>query len=387
MVGRAQLQNGVVLAGIGRTNFSRSSGRSTLHLAAEAISNALADAGLERDSVDGVFTFHMNDSVTARDVVTAMGLGPVHWWGDTQGGGSVIPAVFAQASMMVACGAARHVVIYRSMNGRSGKRIGRSGQDKASGDAQFLAPFGFGAAPQMFAMVARRHMHTYGTTREQLGHVAMTMRRHASTNPGAMMRKTLTMEGYLSSRMISDPFCLNDCCVEVDGAVAVVLSAASRKDMNRHRSVRVTSIAHGGSTSPRLLLDRWPDFSNSAFPEIAKRLYRGAQMTADDIDVALIYDAFTFEVLQQLEDFDFCLPGESGPFVAEGNIAASGAIPVNPHGGLLSEGYLHGLNHVYEAVIQLRGDAGVRQIERARTALVTSFGFSCGGAMILENDQ
>jgi len=226
-------------------------------------------------------------------------------------------------------------------------------------------------------------MHEFGTTRVQLGHVAVTERKHAALNERAVMREPLTMEDYLAGRVIADPYTLFDCCQETDGACAVVLTRSERAKSAPHPPVHLLGAVHGGGSVPRVPFDGWPDLSISAFPRLARELFTQARVTPSDIDVALLYDAFTFEVIQQLEDFGFCQRGEGGPFVEDGNIALSGTIPVNPHGGLLSEAYIHGLNHVIEAVQQLRMEAGSRQVAGAEIALVTGFGFCAGSAMVL----
>lgn len=382
MIGRDVLDRRVVISGIGRTAYSRNSGTSVGALALEAIAAALQDAGIRRRAVEGIISFHMDDSAPVRDVATMLELDQLMWWSDMSGGGSCTAAVLAEASLLVTAGVAKHVLVYRSLNGRSGRRMGRRGIASAEGINQFLLPYGFGTAPQLFAMVAQRYLHQYGVTREALGHVAITMREHAALNEHAMRRDPITMTDYLEARMIAEPFGLLDCCLESDGAVALVVSAAAAVEP-RTANVYVDAIAHGGGVAPRLVTDRWPDYTHSAFRRIGDQVFAGAQLRRDEIDVALLYDAFTFEVLQQLEELGFVGPGEAGDFVASGAIKRSGSLPVNPHGGLLSEGYIHGLNHYYEAVAQLRHEAGDRQVPGARTALVTGYGFTSGGAAIL----
>jgi acetyl-CoA acetyltransferase len=246
---------------------------------------------------------------------------------------------------------------------------------EATPQTDFLAPSGLVGPGQMFSLLARRHMHKYGTTREHLAEVAMSTRDNAVRNPTSVMREPLTKEEYFSGRMIADPLCLYDHCLETDGAVAVITTSAERAADLRHPPVYVSGTAHGGA-------GRWgqaigwmgmPDeyFASSGHRTVASRVYEAAGVGPGDIDVALLYDHFTPMVLMQLEDYGFCGVGESGPFVAEGNIRwKTGSIPVNTHGGNLSNAYIIGMTHVAEAVQQLRGTA-VSQVAGAEHALVT----------------
>ncbi|NKQ56142.1 hypothetical protein HFP15_25005 [Amycolatopsis sp. K13G38] len=377
------LRDKAAITGIGATEFSRDSGATVARLALRACSAAIADAGLTRDDIDGLVCFHDNDSSLTRDVATALGLGKLRWWSDASVGGNFACAAVAQAAMAIATGMARHVLVYRAMNGRSGKRMGQFGGGRSSGAYQFLAPYGFSTPAQIFGMFARRHMHEYGTTKEDLGHVAITLRAHAALNERAVKRDPLTMEQYLSARVIADPFSLYDCCQETDGAVALLLSPADESRDMPHQPVYVHAAVHGAGNAPRLPFDRWDDFAHSCFGRLGDELFAKADCAREDVDFACLYDAFTFEVIHQLEEIGFCKPGEAAGFVREGNIALGGRLPVNPHGGLLSEGYIHGLNHSVEAVEQLRGNGGARQVPDAELALVTAYGFVSGGLLLL----
>lgn len=226
-------------------------------------------------------------------------------------------------------------------------------------------------------------MAEFGTTREQLGHVALTMREHANLNPAAMMYgRPLTMEQYKASRPIAEPYLLNDCCLETDGAAAVVVTSAERARDLAKKPVAITAVAEGHSDSADDIVNR-RDFFNTGLTKAAPRAFGEAGITPDDVDLALIYDCFTFEVIQQLEEVGFCGRGEGGPFVEEGHIKLGGRLPVNPHGGLLSQAHLAGINHVTEAVRQLRGEAGDRQVPGAQVAAVTGWGDLGDGALAL----
>jgi len=242
-------------------------------------------------------------------------------------------------------------------------------------EADFLRPYGLVGPGQMFALLAQRHMHKYGTRREHLAEVAISTRENAIRRPSSIQREPLTVDDYFSARMVSEPLCLFDFCLETDGAVAVITTSVERARDLRHPPVLVTAGVHGGTGGWGQAIG-WhgmPDdeYASSGHRPVAKRLYEMAGLGPTDVDVALLYDHFTPMVLMQLEDYGFCPVGESGPFVADGNIRyGTGTIPVNTHGGNLSEAYIIGMTHIREAVEQLRGVA-VNQVEGASVALVT----------------
>jgi acetyl-CoA acetyltransferase len=302
----------------------------------------------------------------------------------TGGGGGAAGSVGLAAAAIVS-GQAECVASVMTLQ-QAANRFGASFAPRGSGPAatysappspegDFVQPSGLMAPGQMFAVLMQRHMHRYGTTREHLCEVAVSTRANAVRRPGALMREPLTRDEYFAARMISDPLCLYDFCLECDGAVAVVTTSAERARDLRHPPAYVLASAHGGH-------GRWgqaitwlgmPDeyFASSGHRPVAQRLYATAGIAPDDVDVALLYDHFTPMVLMQLEDYGFCPIGESGPFVADGNIRwPDGRLPVNTHGGNLSEAYIIGMTHVVEAVEQLRGSA-VNQVEGAEIALAT----------------
>lgn len=374
----------VAIAGIGFTKYTRDPAvaRSVGELAVEACRMAIADAGLEIDQVDGLLSYSMNDSISTRDAAGAIGLSNMTWFSDILSGGTFTAAIVEHAALAIRAGLAQRVVCFRSMNGYTGRRIGQ-GSSAPDSNRQFTLPYGFVTPAEIFGMPARRHMYRYGTTKEQFGAVAVQMRRNASMNERAVRREPITLDDYMSSRVIADPYSLLDCCQETDGACAIVVCAADEARTLRQPPAYLLGAVLGGGPRPRLPFDGWHDMSESHFATLAQQLYAKTGLGPSDVDLGLIYDAFTFEVIKQLEDFGFCAQGEGGPFVASGAIAPSGAIPVNPHGGLHSEAYVHGLNHVIEAVQQLRRQAGVRQVPHAEVALVTGFAFTAGSAMLL----
>ena len=383
------LKDKAAIAGIGWTTFCKNSGVSVLSLAAEACKKAIDDAGLSVKEIDGIVTHNMSDSVMPQEVATCLGLPNLGYHLEYWGGGPAGCQTVINAAMAIVTGMAHNIVCFRALNGRSGRRLGGTGEKPpTTGEAQFLIPYGWTSFVHAFTHMARRHMIEYGTTQEHLGMVAVTERKHASMNPRAMMRRPIAIDDYLNSRMIADPLRLLDICVETDGGCAVVVTSAERARNLRHRPVYVMGAAIGSGPNPtpyRMNTFGWLKGSHTELygKYISPQLYGMAGIAPSDIDVAEIYDEMTIAVLVQLEDFGFCNKGEGGPFVAEGRIGIGSDIPVNTHGGFLSEGYLHGLNHIAEAVSQLRGHAGQRQVKDAEIALCTSLGMQAGSALIL----
>ncbi|HEX7097198.1 MAG TPA: hypothetical protein VF183_15035 [Acidimicrobiales bacterium] len=364
------LRDRTAIVGVGYTEFSKNSGVSTLALALRAISDAVADAGLTLKDIDGLACHRVGDSVQAAVVAHALGLRDVRYFLDQFGGGSASHTTVGQAALAVATGVADVVVCWRAINARSEFRMGGTGRPPPDAvEFQYQTPYGYATPPQQFAAIARAYMERYQVPREHLGHVAITQRWYAQRSPRAMMRKPLTMDDYLSSRWIVEPLCLFDCCLETDAAIAIVVTSTERARDLRHVPVTISGAAWGSGHT--LFSNHRGDFTTSAAADAAPRLYSMAGVGPEDIDVACLYDAFTPLVLLQLEDFGFCKKGEAGAFVADGNTRLDGALPTNPHGGHLSEGYVHGLNHVAEAVQQLRHASGERQVPNAEVALST----------------
>lgn len=360
------------IAGIGCTEFSRDSGVSVFALAARAVKAAVADAGLTLTDVDGLATFGVNDSIAPNFLAPALGIESLNYYVDQFFGGSVSLSVLGQASLAVSAGVADCVVCYRALNGRSGirQRSVRPSSGRPPWDTQFKASTGYIAPAQEIAMAARAHMLRFGTTSEDLGRIALLSRGNAMDNERAMLRDPLTMDDYLASRPIAEPFRKADCCLETDGAVAVVVVSAERARSLPHRPALVQGAAWGGGVT---LVNNGPrDLADSPAQLIAAKLYAAAGVTAADIDFAELYDCFTYTVLSQIEGYGFAEPGGVPAMLADGTFdRATGTVPINTHGGLLSEGYVHGMNHVFEAVQQIRGDAGVRQVAHNDVALVT----------------
>jgi acetyl-CoA acetyltransferase len=370
-VARDGFRDRAAIVGVGYAPFSRDSGVSTLTLAVDAITAALADAGLAPTDVDGLATHRVGDSTPPWVVAPTLGLDDMSWYLDQFGGGSVSHAIVGQAAAACALGLADVIVCYRAINARSEFRMGATGRGPSPVyDAQYQAPAGYFAPPQQFAMMARAHMLKYGTTTEQFGRIAVQQRANASHNPRALRREPITMADHAASRWVAEPFRLLDCCLETDAACAVVVTSAERARDLRRPAVSIRAAAWGGGHT--FLNEGRRDLTVTGAAALAPRLYAMAGLGPSDVDLAELYDCFTYSVLVQLEDYGFCGKGEGGPFVASGATALGGALPVNTHGGFLSEGYVHGLNHLAEAVQQLRGEAGDRQVPGAEVALSTS---------------
>ncbi|MFF5127600.1 lipid-transfer protein [Streptomyces syringium] len=359
------------VVGIGATEFSKDSGRSELALAAEAVRAALADAGLTAADVDGMVTFTMDTSPEIT-VAQAAGIGELSFFSRVHYGGGAACATVQQAALAVASGLAEVVVCYRAFNERSGRRFG-SGVQRREPSAEGVAlgwalPFGLLTPASWVAMAARRYLHTYGLEPEVFGHVAVTARRHAATNPAAHFHgRPITLADHAASRWIAEPLRLLDCCQETDGGQALVVTSVERARTLRHPPAVIAAAAQGAGRAQEQMTSFYRD-DLTGLPEmgvVARQLWRTSGLTPGDIDVGIVYDHFTPFVLTQLEEFGFCAPGEGAAFVA------SGALPLNTHGGQLGEAYLHGMNGVAEAVRQLRGSA-VNQVAGARHALVTA---------------
>ncbi|MGD9705643.1 MAG: lipid-transfer protein [Acidimicrobiia bacterium] len=386
------------IAGIGSTEFSRQSGRSALTLATEAGRSAIEDAGLRPADVDGVVRC-VDDVVLHNDLVESLGTGNITFWSHAGLGGTAPCAMIGHAIGAILSGQATTVLCYRSLNGRSGRRFGGGwGRDAtvAGGEEQnrydeFFHPYGLTAPGQMFAIMAQRHMIEYGTTHEQMGHIALVCRERALTNPLAQMNdRPLTMEAFLTARPISSPLRLFDYCLETDGASAVVVTSTERARDLAKPAVRIRAVAQGTGDHPlpgRAMTALLRESITSAPSKaVATELYRRAGLGPSDINVAQLYDCFTITVLIELEDYGFCGPGESGPFVEGGAIDLGGSLPINTGGGHLSEGYIHGMNHVVEGVRQMRGTS-TSQVPGAGTCLVTSGIPPASSAMILTVDS
>lgn len=377
------------IAGVGMTELTRASGRSVLALATEACTRALEDAGLSAADVDGIVSYSLgDDSVPASAVATAMAVPRLEYVADIAMGGQAPCLLVMQAAAAVATGVADVVVVYRALNGRSGVRVGRN--RTAGPGTSYRYPVGLTAWPQYQALWARRFLVETGMDEHDLGAVAVAQREYAEGNERAVLRKPLGIDDYLASPFVAEPFRVADCTTEVDGGCALVVTSVERARDLRQLPVVVTGGAYAAGSRPGLDIGdvfAWPDLSRNFTHHLADRLWSSAGLGPEDVDVAEIYDCFTHTVLMGLEGLGFCERGESGAFVESGRTRLDGSLPTNTHGGLLCEGYLHGMNTVAEAVRQLRGTEGERQVPHAEVAAVTSGAVVDGSALVLTRDS
>ena len=391
------LERRAAITGIGQSQVGRRLNRDPLALTAEACVAAIEDAGLRREDIDGVSTYPGMMQGGGAPGFSGAGVVQVQemlrlkldWFagGPEQPGqlGSVI-----NACMAVACGLARHVLCFRTVwestaqgGGRRAGIGGASASFRATDFMQWNLPFGAASAACWIAMFARRHFHEYGTTREQLGQISINARKNAALNPKAIYRDPMTMEDYLDARLISTPFGLYDCDVPVDGATAVIVSHRDLAADLRKVPIRVEAV--GSALHGRPSWDQFDDLTAMAARDAGTMLWRRTDLKPGDVDVAELYDGFSFLALSWLESLGFCQVGEGGSFVEGGErIALDGQLPLNTNGGQLSGGRLHGYGFLHEACAQLWGEAGERQVAGdPRVAVAAAGGGPLGGCMLL----
>lgn len=392
MVRQDKFEDKAVISGIGASRLGRRLMVPPLSLTVEACQAAVADAGLTLDDIDGLSTYPGIDvagmgegGVTVLE--GALGIRPTWINGgmDTFGpGGSVIAAMMA-----VATGMAKHVLCFRTLWEATFSQLMKEGKASPPGGTRttnWQAPFGATSAAHTLALNAQRHFQRYGTTRETLGWIALNQRANAALHPTAIYRDPMTMEDYLSARLITTPFGLYDCDVPCDGAVAVIVSAADTTADLAKPPVRVEAVG-------TQIIERtdWDQTTLTHEPQVlgqAAHLWTRTSLTPADVDVAELYDGFTFNCLSWLEALGFCGIGEAKDFLDGGhNIARDGVIPLNTHGGQLSHGRTHGMGLIHEAVTQLRGEAGDRQVADAKVAVASSGGLTPSGVLLLRSDS
>lgn len=397
-MGPDRLERRAVISGIGQSQVGRRIYRDPLDLTIDAALEAIADAGLEPSDIDGIATYPGNQDVPPGfsgvgvvELQDALRL-ELDWFAgglESPGQlGSVINAIAA-----VATGLANHVLCFRTVweasaqgdKGRSSVTMGGGGTGasyRASGFMQWTLPFGAPSAANWIAMMAQRHFHEFGTTREQLAQIALNGRRNAALNPKAIYRDPMTLDDYLGVRMISTPLCLYDCDVPADGSTAVIVSRADAAADLAHPPARIEAV--GSAIHGRPSWDQWDDLTTMALRDAAAMLWSRTDLTPADVDVAELYDGFSFITLCWLEALGFCAHGEGGAFIEGGQrIALDGEIPLNTHGGQLSAGRLHGYGFLHEACVQLWDRGGERQVAGPEVAVVGAGGGPLGGCLLL----
>jgi acetyl-CoA acetyltransferase len=350
------LRDKYAIIGVGETEYSRNSGRTTRHMGVEAVRNAMADCGIRADQVDGMMSYQIMDSTPSPVIAGDLGI-RLDFHCDILGGGGSIEALIGLAIGVIEAGMCETVAIFRSMNGATGRRMGGTGGGggRRVGPGSLFGPiYGQVSPAEMFAHSFMRHMYEYGTTPEQVAHVKMFHSWGASNNPRAYYPKRVTVEEVLASRVICYPLHMLDCCVETDNANCLIVTSAERARDFRHTPARILGVI-GRMTKPRSDMH----YQHGPITRVAgfygqERLWSNAGLGPEDVDLTGSYDAFSFTTLLQLEAYGFCPVGEGGRYVSDGTIALGGRRPNNTAGGHLCEGYTHGINMVIENVRQLR---------------------------------
>lgn len=381
------------ITGIGMSQVSRSVVRPCMDHLADAAIEALADAGLTRDDIDGITTYPgKTDSgggmspLGCTEVRDALGLKTRWHSGSMEGPAQMSPLMIA--AMAVSTGQARHVLCFRALTeyaaqgGGRRKGINAASPQGIGGWISWLVPMGALSAANWAAQYAMRRVHEFGVTREMIGTQCVLQRANAHHNPRAIFcGKPLTMDDYLNARMISDPLSMMDCDVPVDGACVIIVSAADAARDCAKKPIRIE--AFSAALEGRDSWDQRPDLTQMASQDCGKSIWNNTDFKPKDVDVAALYDGFSCFVPLWLESFGFCGRGEGERFIADGHTALTGSLPVNTGGGQLSAGRLHGFGHLHEACTQLRGEGGGRQVAGAKTAVVGMGGGSLAGAMLL----
>ena len=385
------------ITGIGQSQVGRRLGVDPLALTADACLAAIADAGLTTADIDGLSTYP-GAGIAGAPGFTGAGVTDVqemlrldlNWFC----GGPELPGqlgAIINACSAIATGLARHVLCFRTVwestaqggGRRAGIGSGGGSGFRASGIMEWTLPFGAASAACWIAMFAQRHFHEYGTTREQLAQIALNARRNAGLNPAAIYRDPMTLDDYFDARMITTPFCLFDCDVPVDGATAFIVSSAEAARDLRRAPLRVEAV--GTALRGRPSWDQFDDLTTMAARDAATMMWSRTDLRPADVDVAELYDGFSFIALTWLEALGFCGKGEGGPFIEGGErIALTGEIPLNTHGGQLSAGRLHGFGFLHEACVQLWGEGGDRQVPGVpEVAVAAAGGGPLGGCMLI----
>jgi acetyl-CoA acetyltransferase len=393
-----ELRNKAAIAGIGQTEFSQNSGRSEYQLALEAALAACDDAGISPHEIDCItIPGYQTTSVDEAQMLNGLGMPNLRFLASVGHGGGSACGVVAHAALAVATGMANVALCFRALNSRSEFRYGQYDKKRARKDldtpipgfTSFLAPYGFFTPAHYSAIWARRHMHEYGTTYEHFGAIAVAARKHAARNPKARFyQRPITLQDYLDCRMIVDPIRLFDCCLETDGACALIVTTAERaRDLRRPPAyIRAMAQGTGGpNLYPITAYNRKRITGMEETERMGEALFEMAGLTPGEIDVAELYDHFGPLVLLSMEDLGFCKRGEGGDFVSGGRIEQGGELPINTHGGLVAEAYIHGFNHITEGVRQVRGTS-TAQVEGANHVLVTSADGVPTSGLILSRD-
>jgi acetyl-CoA acetyltransferase len=386
-----------VLTGAGKSQVGRRLGRTGLDLTLEAVLRAIEDAGLTVDDIDGIASYPgpgVPDAgfsgATIQEVRNALGLRCRWYISAMETAGQIGPAM--EACMAVALGLANHVVVYRSVwestaaqQAGGGRASVLFGGGNLPAHLEWMAPFGALSAANWLGMPAQRYMHDFGLTREHLGRIAINARHNAGLNPDAIYREPMSMDDYLNSRMISEPLCLYDCDIPCDGATAVIVSRRSAANGLPRHPLTVESVGPG--MYERATWDQRADITTMAAHDSAATLWENTTLTPADVDMAQLYDGFSFLTVMWLEALGFCGHGEVADFLGDGErISMTGSLPINTSGGQLSGGRLHGMGFLHEACVQMWGDGGERQVPKTPEVVAVGVGGGpVAGSMLLSS--
>jgi acetyl-CoA acetyltransferase len=384
-------ESDVVISGVGQSALGRRLGRTAVDLTVEAAIEALADAGLEKSDINGLAAYpSMHDDpgfgpLSVYELKEAMAL-QLNWIvGMPHSMGQFGPVI--EAAMAISSGLADHVLCYRTMTESTAQgtsnRASVTGRrrTKLNQTIEYFLPFGMPSSSSWVAMYMRRYMHEFGATKEQFGGLVTTVRKHAANNPNALYTEPMSLDDYLNARPITDPIGLYDCDAAMDGSTVLLLS---RRGAAPDSSRAVGIAALGGGMKVSTYWDQSPDMITMAGKSAGEQLWSRTDLRPADVDVGLLYDGFSYLTIMWLEALGFCGRGEAAAFVEGGNrITYGGELPLNTQGGHLSGGRLHGFGMVHEACLQVRGEAGARQVEGAEVAAAAAGGGPLGAAMLL----
>jgi acetyl-CoA acetyltransferase len=387
-----------VISGMGQSDVGRRLGRDGIDLAVEGTRLAIEDAGLSVDDIDGVASYPGPVQAEAgfagagtHDVRDALGIRTRWFTSGLETPGQLGPVMYAASA--VACGLADHVVCFRSVFESTGQAaVGRAAAlsqhfTRATGHTEYRMPFGAASAANWIAMYAERYMSEHGLTREQLAQIALNARRNAARNPKAIYTAPMTMEEYLSVRMISEPLCLYDCDVPCDGATVVIVSRREATAGLRRSPLTINAV--GTALYERHTWDQRTDLTTMAAHDAAAAMWDSTDLSPGDVNFAMLYDGFSYLTLEWLEALRFCEHGRAGRFIEGGErISPEGSLPVNTHGGQLSAGRLHGFGFLHEACVQLWGEGGQRQLSgEPSVGAVGVGGGPEGGCLLLTRES
>lgn len=387
------LEKKAIISGVGQSAVGRRLGRSGLDLTIEAVRKAADDAGIKLSDIDGIASWPGQMEVPGMSPVSILDLKEalrleVNWY--SAGPEATQISALINACMAVATGQARHVVWFRTItestamaSGVRSSVLGQEGASRVGAMGHWQVPFQAFSASNWVGLIASRYFHEFGTRREQMAQIAINARRNAMLNPRAIYREELTLDDYMNSRMISSPLCLYDCDVPIDGSVAIIISHKDCAADLKSQAISIDSVC--GPLHDRNTWDQQADLTRFAADAAGQRLWNRTDLKPKDVDVGALYDGFTFLTMLWIEALGFCGRGEAGAFIEDGRrIALNGELPLATGGGQLSSGRLHGVGHVYEAVLQLRGQGELRQVPGdPKVAVVTMGGGPIAGAALL----